>query len=189
MVTQSRAWNVGWAVEGEFLRHLAIDRVGRIAWISAALAVAGCTVPDIDSFRVPDVSIFRPAAHTALRETALPPITAEDLVDASGRCGAFASAEGNADAAATPANVPTIPGAIAIEMSECEVVRRAGPPEKVDIGTNERGERTATLTYIRGSRPGIYQFTSGRLTVMERAPEPPAPAKPVRGKPKPKRTT
>ena len=30
----------------------------------------------------------------------------------------------------------------------------------------------AVLTYIRGPRPGIYFFTSGRLTALDRAPEP-----------------
>jgi hypothetical protein len=58
----------------------------------------------------------------------------------------------------------------------------------VNIGQNERSERTATLTYIRSARPGIYQFTAGRLTAIERAPEPPAPARPQRQqRPAPKR--
>jgi hypothetical protein len=61
-------------------------------------------------------------------------------------------------------------------------------PEKIQLGTNERNERTLTLTYINGERPGIYFFTSGRLTAMERAPEPPPKPKPPvrRAKPKPK---
>ncbi len=63
-------------------------------------------------------------------------------------------------------------GGIALQMTECDVVRRAGAPEQVQIGTNERGERTAVITYIRGSRPGIYHFAAGRLTSIERAPEP-----------------
>ena len=65
-----------------------------------------------------------------------------------------------------------IPSAIALEMSECDVVKRAGFPERVEIGANERNERTATLTYIGGARPGIYVFVDGRLTSMERGPEP-----------------
>jgi hypothetical protein len=79
-----------------------------------------------------------------------------------------------------------IPAAIALEMSECDVVKRAGIAEKVEIGTNERRERTATLTYFKGQRPGIYHFTAGRLAVMELGPEPvstkPAkkPAKPAK---------
>jgi hypothetical protein len=75
-------------------------------------------------------------------------------------------------------------------MTECDVVKRAGPPEKLDVGTNERGERKVTLTYIQGPRPGIYYFAAGRLTTMERAPEPPTPpktARPAKPKPKPKK--
>ena len=90
-------------------------------------------------------------------------MTPADLVDANGSCaGTAASGEG----------VPMIPAAIALEMSECDVVKRAGIAEKVEIGTNERRERTATLTYLQGQRPGIYHFTAGRLAAMELAPEP-----------------
>jgi hypothetical protein len=65
-------------------------------------------------------------------------------------------------------------------MTECEVVRRAGPVEKFDLAANERGERSVVLTYLRGPAPGIYRFTAGRLSSIERAPEaaPPAPEKP-----------
>jgi hypothetical protein len=63
-------------------------------------------------------------------------------------------------------------------MTECDVVRRAGAVEKIDVGANERGERTVTLTYLHGPSPGIYRFTGGRLASIERAPGlPPAPAK------------
>ena len=78
-----------------------------------------------------------------------------------------------------------IPAAIALEMSECDVVKRAGIAERVEIGTNERKERTARLTYVNGQRPGIYNFAAGRLTSMERAPEPAAPAKPGKKPAKP----
>jgi hypothetical protein len=94
-----------------------------------------------------------------------------DLVDANGSCaGAVAPAIASGEGA------PAVPAAIALEMSECDVVKRAGIAEKVEIGANERRERTATLTYINGQRPGIYYFTAGRLISMERAPEPPAAA-------------
>ena len=58
-------------------------------------------------------------------------------------------------------------------MTECDVVKRAGIATKVEIGANDRRERTATLTYIGGERPGIYTFTDGRLKSMELGPEPP----------------
>ena len=59
------------------------------------------------------------------------------------------------------------------------------PCPGTEIGANDRNERTATLTYINGQRPGIYNFTAGRLSSMERAPEPAAPAKPAKKQAKP----
>jgi hypothetical protein len=64
------------------------------------------------------------------------------------------------------------------------VVKRAGHPERFEFGTNERNERTVTLTYIQGPRPGIYRFAAGRLTSIERAPEPPKPVRQQRKPPK-----
>jgi hypothetical protein len=158
--------------------------IAKIAGILAAFAVGACAMPDMDSFRAPDVSIFRPASVAALRETSVRSVTAEDLVDAEGRCGgAFASADQNPQGEA-----PGVAGGVALEMTECEVVRRTGQPERVALGSNERGERTATLTYIRGARPGTYSFVAGRLTSMERAPEP-APTRPARPARQPKRST
>jgi hypothetical protein len=61
-------------------------------------------------------------------------------------------------------------------MTECEVVGIAGPAGKVEISTNERGERSVVMTYLQGAHPGIYRFVSGRLKSIERAPEPPASA-------------
>jgi hypothetical protein len=168
-----------------------MQRAARLLGIASVLAFGGCAVPDMDSFKAPDSSIFKPKAVAALRETVSRPVTAEDLVDADGRCAAaFSIAEPGTDQAATPSAAPLLATGIALEMTECDVVKRAGPPERVEIGSNERSERTATLTYIRGARPGVYNFNSGRLVTMERAPEPPAPTRPARPSkpaPKPKR--
>ena len=38
-------------------------------------------------------------------------------------------------------------GGIALGMSECDVVFRAGQPTAVQIGKNPNGDRTAVLTY------------------------------------------
>ena len=59
-----------------------------------------------------------------------------------------------------------IPTAVALEMTECDVVKRAGFPERVDIGSTERNERQVTLTYTGGTRPGVYMFVAGRLKSM-----------------------
>jgi hypothetical protein len=68
---------------------------------------------------------------------------------------------------------PPVAGGIALDMTECQVVRRAGHPESLQISTDVHGERNVVLTYIHGERPGIYHFVAGRLKVIERAPEPP----------------
>ena len=146
--------------------------------VALALCLGACALPDTDSFRAPDTSaLFRATSVTNYKDRVLPPVAAADLVDASGGC-----------AGAVPAaseEVPMIPAAIALEMSECDVVKRAGTAEKVEIGTNERRERTALLTYTRGPRPGIYHFTAGRLAAMELAPEPAASSKPPKKPAKP----
>jgi hypothetical protein len=70
-------------------------------------------------------------------------------------------------------------------MTECEVVRTLGQPQNVEIQPNERGERTAVMTYTRGVRPGTYRFSAGRLTAIERGPAPPEEPK-AQKKPAPK---
>ena len=180
--------------------------------LTAVLALGACAKPEFESLKAPDpATLFRPLSVTSMKEKALAPVTAEDLVDAAGRCaGTFAPAEASADqaagaqaigaqaqAAGTPAagqptaavqepGAPTVPAPIALEMTECDVVKRAGLADKVEIGANERGERSTTLSFLQGARPGIYRFADGRLKSMERAPAPPAPPKPVRKKPQPK---
>jgi hypothetical protein len=100
----------------------------------------------------------------------LRPVTAADLVGPQGQCAAGQNAQGG----------------IALEMTECEVVGRAGQPDNVQLGTTDRGERSVTLTYAGGPRPGIYRFAGGRLYAIERGeePPPPEPAKPKKPAPK-----
>ena len=73
---------------------------------------------------------------------------------------------------------PPVAGGIALGMSECQVVQRAGNPSNVAISTGEKGERRVVLTYLSGPWPGIYTFTGGRLNVVDRAPEQPKPVTP-----------
>ena len=166
----------------------------RLSLLPIVLALGACSaLPDADSFRAPDAStLFRPLSVANYKDRVLPPVAPEDLVDAGGNCaGATVPAAaggdqpGQGNVSLQQAGVPMIPAAIALEMSECDVVKRAGIAERVELGTNERNERTARLTYINGQRPGIYNFAAGRLTSMERAPEPPAPAKPAKKPAKP----
>ncbi len=72
---------------------------------------------------------------------------------------------------------PPVAGGIALGMTECQTVQRAGTPSNVAISAGEKGERKVVLTYLGGPWPGIYTFTGGRLNIVERAPEQPKPAK------------
>jgi hypothetical protein len=83
-----------------------------------ALCLGACALPETESFRAPDAStLFRPRSVMSYKDRMLPPVTPADLVDANGSC---------AGTAASGENVPMIPAAIALEMSECDVVKRAG---------------------------------------------------------------
>lgn len=184
---------------GEALLRLAT----RLLMFPAVLALGACALPDYESFRAPSVdNMFRPLSVTNYREKVLPPVPPEDLVDASGRCaGAFvpgAAGDPNSPQAAASlpeSGVPMIPAAISLDMSECDIVKRAGVAQRVELGRGAAGERSVTMTYLSGDRAGVYQFTDGRLKSMERGPEPPAPPpKTAKGKPtkkpaKPKQQT
>jgi hypothetical protein len=90
---------------------------------------------------------------------------------------------------------PQIMGGIALGMSECDVVRRAGLPGNISISAGDRGERKVVLTYLAGTWPGIYTFDAGRLKVVDRAPvletpvKPPAKTKKAKKPLKPKTAT
>jgi hypothetical protein len=114
------------------------------------------------------------------------PVTVEDLVSAEGFCpgmappgGSNALAEG---AAAAPA--PSTTGTVALGHTECDVVRGIGAPDSVNLSNNARG-RVAVVTWSQGQRAGIYTFTAGRLTSIERGAEPVAQPK-AKSKPKKK---
>jgi hypothetical protein len=110
-------------------------------------------------------------------EFTLRPVTAADLVSENGQC---APAEGApAPDSESDGAQPFQSGGIALQMTECDVVRRAGAPEQLQVGADERGDRSAVMTYTQGPRPGIYRFNAGRLTSIERGPDaPPSRAAP-----------
>jgi hypothetical protein len=152
---------------------------GAVAACSTDLSLSNVTKPD--TARKPDWASYSGGRG----DFELRPITATDLVGPEGQCSAAAQARGFAEPAAAPAQ-PT--GGISLQMTECDVVRRAGPVDKVDFGVNARGERAVVLTYVQGAWPGIYNFAGGRLVSIERAPAPPpppAPAKSQKGAKKP----
>ena len=131
------------------------------------------------------------------------PVAPEDLVGADGRCSPNATALVEAPSqsvaaapgaprpapvgatpkdAGQPAIGPAVMGGIALGMSECDVVRRAGLPGNVNIRAGDKGERLVVLSYLTGSWPGIYTFDSGRLRIVDHASEPPAQPRPVKTK-------
>ena len=120
--------------------------VAMLAWLLSGCAGASSVWRGVTSFS-PGSSTSAPAGS--------------GLIGADGRC-----AEAADEAALTGAG-------IGLGMSECEVARRAGVAERVDITANERGERVAVLAYPSGSSPGVYRFVSGRLVSIERAPDMP----------------
>src|SRR4030088_1082821 len=80
---------------------------------------------------------------------------------------------------------PSTRGTVALGHTECDVVRGIGAPDNVSLSNNARGDRVTVVNYSRGQRAGIYTFTAGRLTSIERGPEP--VAQPKTAKPKAKK--
>jgi hypothetical protein len=143
-----------------------------IAVAVLAPSIAACS-SDIGSFNIlPKFGGFESlSVSSAPVNTELRPVTPADLVGPQGQC-----PDAGPGAAAAR-------GGIALQMTECEVVRRAGAPENTELGTTDRGERSVTLTYTGGPRPGIYRFAGGRLYAIERGQEPPPPDPPKAKKP------
>ena len=123
---------------------------------------------------------------------------ADDLIDANGGCAgqavtaapqALNFTAGPQTGPATPrapppgtAGAPAVRTGVSLGMSECEVVRALGHTDRIEIATNERGQRSVTLTYLTGERPGVYRFVAGQLVSLERAGEAPAAPKPAKPK-------
>ncbi|MEP7030782.1 MAG: hypothetical protein ABI830_07600 [Pseudolabrys sp.] len=133
-----------------------------------------------------DGRCFVPIAETAQASVPVAPLAPADRPVGS-MAGDLAGAPmpaGQASAPPVPAVDPAAPrvmGGIALGMTECQTVARAGQPGNVGISAGERGERAVMLTYLSGPWPGIYHFSDGRLKEIDRAPAPPeAPKKPAK---------
>ena len=116
-------------------------------------------------------------------------VTPDELVSADGGCPGMAAAGADANALADGAAgspPPSTSGTVALGHTECDVVRGIGVPDSVNLSNNSRGDRVAVVNYSRGQRAGIYTFTAGRLTSIERGPEPVAQPKVARPKAKKK---
>lgn len=151
--------------------------------VALTIGLAACSIPDVTQVSLPRVDFAKmmPTDQSQyagqIRNRTIGP---NDLVDAGGRCAgapsAQASAGGEQAAPAASQAAPAVRG-VGLQMTECEVVGAAGTPESVQIGANERGERSVTMIYATPERP-TYRFVSGRLVSIERGAEPPPePAK------------
>jgi hypothetical protein len=160
-------------------------------------------------FATPDWA--RPASNNTGDLGPKGPVGPQDLVSADGACPPAAPdpAQAQAAAAPPPPNAPVgtpagdlggaqapagampggDPGAqqalggIALGMTECQAVHRAGQPSNVAISASNSGERKVVLTYQSGTWPGIYTFDSGRLKTIERVPGQEKPKTPAKKKP------
>jgi hypothetical protein len=190
--------------EIQFVRNNYLHRKSVLALVLLAPVLAGCGATASDIFAPDlmskDAEWFSRTGRLFIKNVSIDtppltpdkPVTAEDLVSSDGACPGMASANAptnaNAlsDGAAAPAPVAT--GAVALGHTECDVVRGIGAPSAVDISSNPRGERVAVVNFSQGARAGIYTFTGGRLTSIERGAEPvaePKAAKPKKKKPAP----
>ena len=120
-----------------------------------AFSLGACSADlSLNSVTFKPETVFSPSGWTTL---SVPLKNDPDLLNAEGQCSSAGS-----DQAAVPLG-------IALHMTECEVVRLAGPVEKFEFGSDSRA-RLLVLTYLQGLHPGIYRFSGGRLVVIERRP-------------------
>lgn len=169
-----------------------------IALLMLASLVGGCSGFSNSDLLSKDAEWFSRPGRLFIRNVSIEtppltpdkPVTAEDLVSADGGCPGMAPAGAPADANAMTDNAAGAPpapgGTVALGHTECDVVRGIGAPDNVNISNNERGDRQAVITWSRGARAGIYTFTAGRLSSVERGAEPVAQPKPAKPKAKKK---
>jgi len=176
-----------------------VKRVSRAVVLAAAGTLAACSsvsLPDVTQVKVPTMRTLMPQNV----DTYVPPVSTRalravgptDLVDAQGMCAATApppaattaqGSEAGAPPVAPPVAGPAVPGPVGLEMTECEVVSAVGPPQSVNIGSDEHGARKVTMIFMGNERAGTYEFVGGRLKALERGPEPPAPPPQPKKKP------
>jgi hypothetical protein len=178
------------------LMRLSVNQVARAGLLAVAGALAACasSLPDFTQVKLPtartllpqNVDTYVPPVSTR----ALRPVGPGDLVDAQGMCTATAppavaaqGSETGAGPAAPPVTGPAIAGPVGLEMTECEVVAAVGPPQSVNIASDEHGARKVTIIFMGNERAGTYEFIGGRLKTLARGPEPPAPPPPPKKKP------
>jgi hypothetical protein len=181
------------------VRHTKFHGNPLLAVLLVATLIAGCSggsdlmSRDAEWFSRPGRLFIRNISIDAPPLTPNKLVATEDLVSAEGFCPGMAPPEDSpvdANAAtdgASAARPPSTTGTVALGHTECDVVRGIGAPASVNLSNNGRGDRVAVINYVQGQRAGIYTFTAGRLSSIERGPEQPAPPKTAKSsKPKKK---
>jgi len=164
--------------------HFRANVVGIVGAIAIAIALSGCANVDLENkdawFSKPFKFVGNKGGFTfsELHESKVraQPITANDLIEANGSCPppaaqqAAASTPVDPSGGAPPATDTSalLGGGIALGMSECDVVFRAGAPSDIQIDQNPNHARTTALTFNSGPHPGIYHFRGGALMEIER---------------------
>lgn len=174
------------------VRHQKLYRTGLLVTLLAAPLLAGCAGAGGDMFQTDllskDADWFSRPGRVFTRNVSIEapplspntPVSPQDLITADGMCPGMPP-RGDANALADgAAGAPAATGVVALGHTECDVARGNGAPDNVALSTSPRGDRVAVLTYSRGARAGIYTFTSGRLTMVEGAPDAAPAAKPAR---------
>jgi hypothetical protein len=176
------------------VQHNKLHRKPLLALLLFAPLIAGCSGAsdlmsrDAEWFSRPGRLFIRNISIDAPPLSPNKPATAEDLVSADGFCAGMAPPAGSpadANAATEGASAPPVPsttGTVALGHTECDVVRGIGAPASVNLSNNARGDRVAIVTYAQGQRAGIYTFTAGHLSSIERGPEPVDPPKTAKSK-------
>ena len=179
------------------MRRGTINRKPLLTLLLLGPALAGCSgASDLMS---KDADWFSRTGRVFIRNVSIEtpplspdkPVTPDELVAADGGCPGMAPAGGGANAladGAAGAPAPSTTGTVALGHTECDVVRGIGAPDNVNFSSNARGDRVAVINYSRGQRAGIYTFTAGRLTSIERGAEPVAQPRGAKPKKKPAAT-
>jgi hypothetical protein len=152
---------------------------------TASLVSTDLLSKDADWFSRPGRLFIKNVSIETAPLTPDKPITPDDLISGDGQCAGMATAGADANAQTDSAASATRPGAVALGHTECDVARGIGVPDSVNLSTDAVGRRVALVTWSRGPRAGIYTFTSGRLSSIERGPE--AAPQPKTAKPKAKK--
>lgn len=175
------------------MRHGHSNRSARFALIALLPLLSGCAGASVGDYFSSDLlskdaDWFSRSGRSLIKNVAIdaPPLTPDkpvrpdELISAEGACPGMAPPEGANALADGTSPAPAMGGSVSLGHTECDVTRGIGAPDSVNLSNNQRGDRVAVVTWLRGPRAGIYTFTAGRLSMVERAPEPPAPPKPAR---------